>query len=58
MTVNDLEIELAIAEETILEAEECFSKLREDYHALREHTDVLEKLLKDHGIKVPEFWGW
>ena len=30
MTVSELETELAVAEETIREAEESFSKLRED----------------------------
>ena len=55
---NDLEIELLMAQETIREAEECFDKLRKDYHALREHTDQLETILRDHNIPVPEFWGW
>lgn len=58
MTMDELEVELMVAQETISEAEEAFTKLREDYHALREHTDVLEKLLRDHEIAFPEFWGW
>lgn len=56
--INDLKIELMIANETIREAEECFDKLRKDYHALREHTDTLEAILKEHEIPFPEFWGW
>lgn len=55
---TDLEIELLMAQETIREAEECFDKLRKDYHALREHTDKLETILRDHDIPFPEFWGW
>ena len=55
---NDLEIELLMAQETIREAEECFDKLQKDYHALREHTDQLETILRDHDIPFPEFWGW
>lgn len=55
---NDLEIELLMAQKTIREAEECFDKLRKDYHALREHTDQLETILRDHDIPFPEFWGW
>ena len=55
---NYLEIELLMAQETIREAEECFDKLRKDYHALREHTDQLETILRDHDIPCPEFWGW
>ncbi len=58
MTHEDLEIELAIAEETIREAEESFDLLRKDYHALREHTDKLEALLKTHNIDYPHFWGF
>lgn len=52
---NDLEIELMVARETIREAEECFDKLRKDYHALREHTDQLEAILRDHNIPFPKF---
>lgn len=55
---NDLEIELLMAQETIREAEACFDKLRKDYHALHEHTDQLEAILRDHNIPFPEFWGW
>lgn len=57
MTMNELEVELMVARETISEAEESFTQLREDYHALREHTDALEKLLRNHEIAFPEFLG-
>lgn len=55
---NELELELMAANETIREAEESFDKLRRDYRALREHTDKLEAILKEHGIPFPAFWGW
>ncbi len=58
MTQHELEIELMVAQETIREAEEAFSKLRQDYHELRKHTDRLESILKEHNISFPEFWGW
>ena len=51
MIQRELEIELMIAQETILEAEEAFDKLRK-------HTDRLESILKKHNISFPEFWGW
>lgn len=56
--MNELEIELMVAKETIREAEESFDKLRRDYHALREHADKLEAILRAHEILFPEFWGW
>ena len=52
---RDLLIELAVANQTIKEA---FDKLRKDYHLLREHTDRLEAILREHNITFPEFWGW
>lgn len=55
---RDLLTALAIANETIQKAEEAFGKLRKDYHALREHTDKLEEILREHNIPFPEFWGW
>ena len=55
---DELELELMIANETIREAEECFDQLRKDYHALREHTDQLEAILREHNIPFPQFWGW
>ena len=51
MTQHELEIELMVAQETIREAEEAFAKLRQD-------TDRLESILKEHNISFPEFWGW
>lgn len=57
MTQHELEIELMIAQETILEAEEAFRKLRKDYHELRKHTDLLESILKENNISFPEFWS-
>ena len=54
----ELELELMIANETIREAEECFDQLRKDYHALREHTDQLEAILREHNIPFPQFWSW
>lgn len=56
--MNDLELELMVANETIREAEEAFDQLRKDYHSLREHADKLEAILKEHGIQFPAFWGW
>lgn len=55
---DELELELMIANETIREAEEAFGQLRKDYHALREHTDKLEAILREHNIPFPAFWGW
>mgnify|MGYP000789128794 CR=1 FL=1 len=52
-----LELELMVVNETIWEAEEAFDQLRKDYHALREHTDKLEAILKEHDISFPAFWG-
>ena len=56
--MTDLELELMVANETLREAEEVFAQLRTAYHALREHTDKLEAILKEHGIAFTEFWGW
>jgi hypothetical protein len=56
--MTNLELEYIIAQETLREAEESFDKLRKDYHALREYTDMLETLLRSHGIDYPEFCGW
>jgi hypothetical protein len=56
--MTDLELDYMIAEEALREAEESFDKLREDYHALREHADMLEALLRNHGIDYPEFCPW
>lgn len=40
--VSNLDIELQIAEVALQEAEESFAQLREDYHTLKEHADILE----------------
>lgn len=56
--MTDLELELMVSNETIREAEESFDQLRKEYHALREHTDKLESILKEHDIPFPKFWGW
>lgn len=50
--------EKVLAKNTIKEAEEAFDKLCKDYHLLREHTDRLEAILREHNIPFPEFWGW
>lgn len=56
--MTDLEVELQIAECSLQEAEEAFTKLREDYHELRAHADILEELLRNQGIEYPDFGGW
>jgi len=45
-------------QEILLQAEESFTKLREDYHSLREHTDQLETILRNCEINFPDFCGW
>ncbi len=54
----ELEIEHAVDQAALQEAEECFTLLRDDYHRLREHTDKLESILKDHNIDYPRFYVW
>lgn len=56
--MTDLELDYMIANEALQEAEESFTTLREDYHSLREHTDQLETILRNHGINYPDFCGW
>ena len=56
--MTNLEIDLQIAEVALLEADEAFRKLREDYHELREHADVLETILRNHKISFPDFCGF
>lgn len=53
--MTDLELDLQIAEVALLEADEAFRKLREDYQELREHTDNLEAILRNHEISFPDF---
>jgi len=54
---NNLEIELMVVKK-IHEAEKSFNKLRKGHHALWEHTDKLEAILRAHEIPFQEFWGW
>lgn len=54
----ELEIEYAINQAALQEAEECFGQIRKDYQLLREYTDKLEALLREHGIDYPVFYGW
>lgn len=56
--MNELGIDLMVANEAIHEAEEAFDQLRKDYHALQEHTDQLESILREYEIPFPEFWRW
>lgn len=56
MAIDLIEYELLKYE--LQEVDEAFTKLREDYHALREHTDELEVILNNHGITYPDFCGW
>lgn len=56
--MTEMEIDLQIAEVALQEANEAFTKLREDYQELREHANILEALLRDHGIAYPDFCGW
>lgn len=55
--MTDTKVELMVANKTIREAEEAFDRPRQDYHALREHTDMLEALLREHKIPFLEFGG-
>ena len=55
--MTDLELDYQIAEAALQEAEEAFTKLREDYHALRAHADNLETILRNRGIDYPDFCG-
>lgn len=56
--MSGLETELAIAYETIREADESFRKLRKDYQNLRAYADQLEGILLENGIDFPDFCGW
>lgn len=48
--MNDLEVELIVANETIRKAEEAFKQLHNDYQALREHADQLETIFTEQSI--------
>ena len=56
--MTDLELDFQIAALSLQEADEAFTKLRDDYHELREHTEELETILRNHGIEYPDFCGW
>ena len=56
--MTDLELDLQIAEVALLEADEAFRKLCEDYQELREHADNLETILRNHEISFPDFCGF
>lgn len=56
--MTDLELDYQIAEAALEEADEAFTKLREDYLALRDHADELKAILRNHGIEYPDFCGW
>ncbi len=43
--IQELEAELATAENTIHEAEESFQQLRDDYHTLQEYSLTLQDIL-------------
>ncbi len=55
--VKELETELAVAENTIHEAEESFQILRNDYHDLQEYISVLQDILSKNGISYPELYS-
>ena len=53
--IQELEAELATANNTIREAEEAFQQLRNDYHTLQEYSLILQDILLKNGISFPEF---
>lgn len=55
--VKELETELAVAENTIHEAEESFQILRNNYHDLQEYVSVLQNILSKNGISFPELYS-
>ena len=55
--VKELETELAVAENTIHEAEESFQILRNDYHDLQEYVSGLQDILSKNGISYPELYS-
>ena len=55
--VKELETELAVAENTIHEAEESFQMLRNDYHDLREYVSILQDILSKNGISFPMLYS-
>lgn len=55
--IQELETELATAENTIHEAERSFQQLREDYHTLQEYSFTLQDILLKNGISFPKLYG-
>lgn len=55
--IQELEAELATAENTIHEAEGSFQQLREDYHTLQEYSFTLQNILVKNGISFPKLYG-
>ena len=55
--VKELETELAVAENTIHEAEESFQILRNDYHDLQEYVSILQDILLKNEISFPELYS-
>ena len=53
--IQELEAELATANNTIREAEEAFLQLRSDYHTLQEYSFILQDILLKNEISFPEF---
>ena len=54
---KELETELAVAENTIHEAEESFQILRNNYHDLLEYVSILQDILSKNGISFPELYS-
>lgn len=55
--IQELEAELATANNTICEAEEAFQQLRSDYHTLREYSFILQNILLKNEISFPKLYG-
>ena len=55
--IQELEAELATANNTIREAEEAFQQLRSDYHTLREYSFILQNILLKNEISFPKLYG-
>ena len=55
--IQELEAELAVAENTIHEAEESFQQLKDDYHTLRESFLILQDILPKNGISFSKLYG-
>lgn len=55
--IQELEAELATANNTIREAEEAFQQLRSDYHTLREYSFILQNILLKNEISFSKLYG-